>query len=391
MNSARGRRLPVVFFAVLGVVLFASTFGASARPSARTRTATAPDLAGAQAAINKYKHVPVFAAPGPAINVKALRGQTIFSVPSNSAVPFVSNVFTGEAQATKAAGVTYKQCPTQGQVSQWGACMSQAIGQKVKLISAFVPGNLIGPQLAQAKAAGIPVVNTGFDNRGTVPKGFAAIADQDNVLPGQLLADYAIVLTHAKVDAVVFHTTEITGDDILIHAMQQEFAKRCGSSCKIRLIDVNIADWGSKIQTELQSAITADRNVNLVIPVFDGMATSAIAGINGANAASRVKLITYNGTPSVLKQIGQSGSPVVMDIGQPTYWIGWNQMDQAFRVMLHAPLGQHGDGLINGQPSNPIRIFDASNRSSLGANPTPASGYGTSYIVGYLKLWGVGK
>jgi ribose transport system substrate-binding protein len=268
--------------------------------------------------------------------------------------------------------------------------VSEAIGQKVNLLSAFLPANLVAPQVAQANSAGIPVIDTGFDNQGKVPKGFAAVADQDNVLPGQLLADYAMVFRKGNVDAVVFHTSEIVGDNILVNAMQQQFAKLCGPACKIKLIDVNLPDWGTKIQTEMASAITADSKVNLAIPIYDGMASFAVAGINQANAASRVKLITYNGTPSVLKLIGMAGSPVVMDIGQPAYWIGWNDMDQAFRVMLHQSPAKHGDGLIDGVPSNPIRIFDASNRSVLGSNPTPATGYGSSYITGYKKLWGLG-
>lgn len=368
-----------------GLLLFlAWAVGANTPQSVAGTKVGLVDIAGAKAAVDKYKSVPVFVPPGPSLDLTPLRGKFVFSVPVSSAIPFLANVLQGEAQAAKTAGVKYKDCPNQGTPPEWGQCITQGIGQKANLISDFgITPALIGPQLLQAKSAGIPVIEAGLDNRGKIPSGFAAIVDQDLVLPGQLMADYSIVYRSGKVNAVVIHTSDFTGDDLLVNAIQAEFKKRCGTSCKVRVIDVPVGDWGTKVQGELQSAIVGDPGVNIAILAYDAMVANGLAGIRGANAADRVKVVTYNGTPSVLKLIGQPGSPVIMNIGQPTFWIGWNDMDQAFRVMLHKAPGKH--------PANPVRIFDASNRAQLGSNPAPASGYGTSYIAGYKKLWGITK
>ena len=230
-------------------------------------------------------------------------------------------MLTGEGQAAAAGAVKYKECQNQGEVTQYQQCIQQAIAAKAALLGLFIPDvSEVEPQLSQAKAAGIDRIQNGADNSGKVPPGVQATVDQNLALVGKILADYAIVYRQGKVDALVVETSEITGTSILVNAIKSEFSQRCGSSCKMTVVDVPITDWTTKIQTEVQSGITNDPNLNLVIPIYDGMASYAVAGINASAAASRVKLITFNGTPSVLTQIGKG--PVVMDIGQPTYWIG---------------------------------------------------------------------
>jgi ribose transport system substrate-binding protein len=363
------------------LVCLGSALPAGARSSKAGAAKVKPNLRYVRAQITKYKRIPRFSTPGPPINARSLSGKKVFSVAANSAVEFVANVFKGEEQAAKLAGANYRFCPTQGQISQWQQCISQAIGQRVNLLTLFLPVDLVAPQVTQARRAGIRVIQTGEDNQGKTPAGLDATADQNLALPGRLMADYAIDYRRGKANSVVLHTSQFTGDDILVKSLQAEVKKYCGPTCKVRFVDVPVADWATGVQTEMQSALTRDRGVNIAIAAYDGMASFAVAGIRAAGAAKRVKLITFNGTPSVISQIGRS--PVIMDIGQPTYWIGWNDMDQAFRVLLGKRPGRHH--------GNPVRIFDASNVKSLGRKPGPASGYGKAYIAGYKKLWRITK
>jgi ribose transport system substrate-binding protein len=381
----RVARLVAGVVAILAAAVVAVGCGDSDDESSGSGTSTSSgsssELAPAQASIDQYKKPPVYKDPGPPIDVSSLKGQTIAGVPSSSGIPFVAGVLDGEAAAAQAAGLKYNLCPTQGQLTEWQKCITQGIGAKVNMLSLFIPdAKLVEPQLQQAKSANIPANQNGADNLGKVPNGISATVDQDLALVGKLLADYSIVYRKGKVNAVIVETTEITGTDTLVNAIEDEFKKVCPDTCKATTIDVPIADWATKIQTGVQSAINSDPTLNMAIPIYDGMASFTVTGINAAAAADKVKIATFNGTPAVLSQIGKEGSPVVMDIGQPVGWIGWNDIDQELRVLLEEDPVDH---------VNPVRIFDESNISELGAKPNATSGYPDSYVAGYRKLWGL--
>ena len=65
-------------------------------------------------------------------------------------------------------------------------------------------------------------------------------------------------------------------------------------------------------------------------------------------------------------------------MAEPDTWVGYANMDQAFRLLAGMP------------PVNevtPIRIFDSSNISQAGGGPAYSGGYGTAYITGFFHLW----
>ena len=49
--------------------------------------------------------------------------------------------------------------------------------------------------------------------------------------------------------------------------------------------------------------------------------------------AGQVKVVSYNGSPYVLKYI-QDSNIAAMDVGEDTVGIGYASMDQAFRILL---------------------------------------------------------
>jgi hypothetical protein len=64
-------------------------------------------------------------------------------------------------------------------------------------------------------------------------------------------------------------------------------------------------------------------------------------------------------------------------------------MDQALRLLTgEKPLTAYDtESLLPG-----MRYFDTANAKAVGVPPSPtqATGWGTSYITGYKKLWGLG-
>ncbi len=105
-----------------------------------------------------------------------------------------------------------------------------------------------------------------------------------------------------------------------------------------------------------------------------------VSAIKQAGRAGQTKVVTFNGTPSVLKLV-KSGD-VEMDIGENLDWISYSVLDQALRIM--------GGKEPVKDPKLPIRVWDSSNIAEAGNPPTTSDGYGDAYVAGYRKLWGLG-
>jgi ribose transport system substrate-binding protein len=114
--------------------------------------------------------------------------------------------------------------------------------------------------------------------------------------------------------------------------MQAELAKRC-PSCKTTVIDVPAADWGTKMQSSVQSALLKDPGVNYVIPLYDSASQFVVPAILSAGRPGKVKIASYNGTPFVLQMI-QQNKGVGMDVAESLQWIAYANMDQALRLMV---------------------------------------------------------
>jgi ribose transport system substrate-binding protein len=93
----------------------------------------------------------------------------------------------------------------------------------------------------------------------------------------------------------------------------------------------------------------------------------------------KIPVVSFNGSTSALKYI-QDDDIAAMDVGESVDWIGYAAMDQAFRLMLGKPAGN--DKL-------PLRIWDSSNVTAAGSPPNLLDGYGTAYVSGFKKLWGL--
>src|SRR4029450_5886008 len=131
-------------------------------------------------------------------------------------------------------------------------------------------------------------------------------------------------------------------------AIREEFAKYC-QGCKLKYTDVTIPDIATKIQPNVQAALTADPGINYVICLYDSAeAPFASAAIRAAGRTGKVKISTFNGTPEMLKEVGKG--IISMDVGENLEWIGYAIVDQSMRIM---------GGLAPVKSEHvPVRVFD---------------------------------
>jgi ribose transport system substrate-binding protein len=333
----------------------------------------------ARAQLESFRTLPRFRPPGPAFNARAaLRGKRLFEIPITSEVPFVAAVEKGMKQAAEQVGAELDVFPNQGKPSQWAQGIRTAISRKADAILLLAQDpKLVGPQIKQARRAGIPVIvlrTTGEDE---------ACALGTTCIPGpfeqagRLEADFVAADGGGTAHVLVVTSNDAPSTGPLVRGLRDEFSRRC-PDCKLRFVNVPIADWATKLRTEVQSGLVREPRTDYVIPIYDSMSQFAVPAIVASHRA--VKISTFNGTPFVLRMI-QDKDFVAMDVGEDLAWVGWASMDQAFRVIAHErPVRSE---------NTPLRVFDDRNVDEAGRPPRFDRGYGDAYVDGYRKLWGL--
>jgi ribose transport system substrate-binding protein len=348
---------------------------------------SAAGLAAARQELARFRAAPAFVAPGPAFAARArLQGKRIFEIPITSSVPFVGAVEQGMRQATSVVGAQLVVYTNEGQPSQWAQGIATAIAQRASAIVLLAQDpQLVRPQIAMARQAGIPVVVLRTTGEGEpCPSESAGPMIATACVPGpfetagRLEADAVIAQSHGTADALVITSKDAHSTEPLLRGLQQELRLRC-PACRTRLVDVPIPEWATRIRTEVQSALVRDPNIDYVVPIYDSMSQFAVPAIAASAAAGRVKIDTFNGTPFVLKLL-QDRNVVAMDAGESLAWVGWASMDQVFRVLA-------GERPASTEHT-PLRVFDATNAGEAGHPPRFDTGYGSAYVDGYRKLWG---
>jgi ribose transport system substrate-binding protein len=364
----------------------ASSGGSSTAAATQEASAGGGGVAHAQEQIEAYSKVPDFQiADAEPVDVAALKGKHIFNIPITSGIPFFVETDKIMQKTAEEQGLKFTEFTNDGTPQQWADGMNQAIAQKVDIINlqGSPDPKLIVPQLKKAKDAGIPVTITHFYQDGTTPP--------DEVLPyitgfdtvpfetvGRLEADWTIAKSDGKANVLVITADEVAASAPIMKGIKDEFATQC-PDCTVDVVNVPIAQWGSKIQPEVQSAITKNPNLDWVIPIYDGMSTPAGAGIQAAGKANDIKVATYNGTPAMLKQVADQPW-MDMDISESMAWLAYANLDTVFR-------GLAGQDSIDEKA--PLRIMSKDNIAEAGNPPTPNKGLGDSYLAGYEKLWGL--
>jgi ribose transport system substrate-binding protein len=343
-----------------------------------------------KAKLDQYREVPAFEAPGPAFDASQARGKKVFNIPLLSTDTFNQIVDKASAEAAKVAGLEFIQYNNEGDPAQWVAGMNQAIAQNSDLI--ILEGGpdpaALEPQLAAAERAGIPVISTHrfdvdaveeqleqFDLAGIVPA-------QHYLGSGELTADYAMYASDCDVNALVLEAADVQPTSAgITKRFQDELAKYCPETCKAESINMPFSDWAQSASGEMQTKLTSDPEINFIAPNFDQGAIYARQAILSAGADDRVKIVAYNGSAPVMQMLAD-GESVISEVGEPLEWLGWQNIDQALRILA-------GEDPVTS--ATPVRLFDESNIAEAGEPVEQTEGYGpaSQYEDGFKELWGI--
>ena len=351
-------------------------------PGTTTAASGGPDIAGASAQIEKFRAVPTFTAPGPAVDVTSAKGKKLAIIPASSNVPFVATIADGMVKIGKEAGLDVSIFKNQGSPAEWTKGVSDAISKNADSIDllAGIDPKAVSAQVTQAIGAGKKVVVTHlYDVAQAVDPAVTAATNIPYEQAGRLLADWTITKTQGKANVLVTLITQVNSTTPMLAGINDEFTTRCGDGCKVTTIDSTIADLG-KLQQQVQSALTSDPSINYVINLYDSAQAPQTEAAIKALGRKDLKIATFNGTPDILKLI-TADSIIEMNVGENLDWIAYGAIDQHLRLLT--------GGEATTTPNIPIRVFDATNVAEAGTPPANGKGFGDTYADEYKKLWGL--
>lgn len=332
--------------------------------------------------IAQYQQLPEFIAPGPPFDARAcMEGKSILSIPVSNAIPFAQSIEDAMAAVAEEIGFEFIVWENQGAPTQQIQGMDRAINLGVDLIDLLggTDPRVLGPQVDAAREAGIHVVTSHYSGlEQEVPDNLSGNVPIDYYLGGTLLANWIIAQTEGEADVLVVVSRDGFSTEPLETGIVDEFNAHC-PECNVKVVNVPIPDWSTRIQSTVQTEILANPNLDYVIPIYDSMSQFVVPAITITGATGRVKIATFNGTPFVIGLI-QDGQ-VEMVIGENLDWVGHAIIDAEMRILCELePVAD---------PKVPFYIFDESNAETAGDPPVSSVGYGDAYIQGYRELWGL--
>lgn len=382
VKTSAGLAAGVAALLVLTVACGSSSPTANNSSSGSKSSARLAKVASKVAADNA---IPTWTAPGSPVDVGKLKGKRVFIIPE-AANPFNENIQNTYKQIFNAMGVKWTFYANQGLISQWVAGMDSAIAQRPDLIilSAAPDPRVLQPQLRAARAAGIPVEVTQFYDRSAPPPpaclacaaGVTALVTGPYNNGGAAEADWIINDSHGHAHVLIVMAPDVIPSPGILSAMEREYRTYC-PGCTYKVIDVPVAQWNTGLQSQVQSALLADSSINYVDAEGDGMCIGVVPAVQVVGKTGSVKVVSFNGSPFALDDI-RTGSIIAMDASENTRWIGFADVDQAFRLLA-------GMSPIN--ETIPFRVMDKNNVTQAGVPATNYLGYGNAYAVGFWRLW----
>jgi ribose transport system substrate-binding protein len=375
----------VVFLVASGIGLALVGCGphkdAASGPAAAAGPVDGAGLTRAKTVIDQYRSNAAFVAPSEPFDAAACaKGKTMVAIPNTSANPFLKGIIEREQRAGQAVGLTVTDWENQGQPSQWIQGVESAIRTKaagIDLVSGINP-DTIEPQIKAAKAAGVKVMTTHFyDPSQAQNPNVSSSLTVSFATAGKILADWAATRTNGKASILLIKSDEVPPTAPLVKGLKDELAANCPQCKVVQEVNVGVTEWATKIQPSVQTALLANGDINVIIPIYDSMSQFVLPAVQLTGKSSKVIIATFNGTPFVLDEV-RAGT-IDMDIGESVDWIAYASVDGHLRDMC---------GLPSPKALNvPFYIFDKFNVSQAGEPADYAKGYGDAYVMGFQKLW----
>ncbi|CAM5256909.1 sugar ABC transporter substrate-binding protein [Streptomyces aurantiogriseus] len=297
MSSTPGRavRRAVTAVASVTALLSLAACGTGSPEAADASPAAAndsPGLTAARAAALKYAERPTGIPVTEPVGKDIPQGKTIdFILCGVQSCKDLADFFTAGAREL---GWTVKQIPTQGTPESVQAAYEQAVRDKPDaVVGSGFPRAVYAKQLAQLKAAGIPVIQSNADD--VVGDGISLLKNgpKDVGIQGEMIASWVVSAGDGKADAVYFDLPAYT----ILKPVKESFAakyKEWCAGCGLDTVEVPITAVGKDMPDRVVSYLRSHPKV-----------THVVFSLGLLNV----------GVPAALKTAGITGKHIVVNVG----------------------------------------------------------------------------
>lgn len=375
----RWARVTRTVIAPIAVVLLGFAAGACGSESASTGKSSQADLDSAKKAVEAAEAPVKFEPPGEPFEMSKNKGGTVWFIAPSLQIPFVVAISEGAKEAASKAGMTLKVFDGEGKADRFNQGVSLAVSQKAAgIILQAIPPEIVSGTLSEAKAVGIPVIDT--FNRGpdaALPDGIAGQVTLDYAQTGRTLANFIAVDSGGKATVGVVTWGIYTIYKEMVPAFEQQLKEVCGGCSVATVKDVSPTAPATELQNLTTTMLQQNPSINYLAPVADNIATGMLPAVE-ARSDSKVKIVSSDANPPNLKNV-EAGHIQVADVSTPPLdAIGWAQIDQLGRIMA-------GGKPAAANANLPTQLFTEK-------NIPPASdrfpGY-ADFQAQYLKEWGL--
>lgn len=274
--------------------------------------------------------------PGPAIpNMAALKGKKIMALPGTTLIPTCLQDAKTIKSIGDAAGTPVTMINDTGQISQWDSAIDLAISQHYAAVDYMcddVP-SLIIPELEKAAAAGVKVFGYALTEPVSSYPGLAGGTLEPTYSDYSAMLDQAFVATGGKpINMLVISSVAVIGNAQNVAKLKAQVSRMCGSSCHVYVSDVEVPDWGTKIQPTVQTQLLTHSNINVVYPMFSGEYTYVLPAVEASHRSVIVTGAFGGGTPQVQLQANSATNKII--IGDMTSDPVWAAYEIYYQTML---------------------------------------------------------
>jgi ribose transport system substrate-binding protein len=255
------------------------------------------------------------------------------------------------------------------------------------IVALALDNDFIASYMAKAKAAGIKFITgqSGRPGLPTSPPGRVAEVTFDYYQVGRIIGAWFAADSSCKKGApqIITTTSSRQPSAAEVSGIQSAIQQYCPGMKLPAVQNVLIPDWATKLPTVVRSDLLANKNLNYILPLYDGMTLYMNPAIKQMHLSHPVKMAAFNATPVVMQNSVAKSSPLVADVGGPNQWYGVAVADQVLRVLT-------GAAPVKSE-NVPLRLFTPANIKSIDVTKDEATWYGSvNPICNYHKLWGIG-
>ena len=317
--------------------------------------------------------------PDVPVDAAKVKGKTVWLI-QNSLTPLVAAVTAGFEAAGADAGVTVKTVSGNGSIPDIVTAVSQAVAQEADGIVLFaIPATAVAAQVAEAKAAGIPVVDTYNSNVGQdlSAQGFFGHVSADYAQGGKEVANWMMADSNCDLDTAIMGNAILAPHEAQRDAALAEFAAGCPDTCKGEYVSLDLPKLATAAGPQAQQVLRSNPDMKYIYSLLDG-AVTFIAPAVEQSGGTDIKVASMGGDAASLERIrsGTSIHKAVVAIPPQSYQ-GYAFMDQIMR------------GMTGEQPVDwnlTTRFIDASNVGATDADIFPQF---NGVEKKFTTLWGL--